>query len=398
MNQSTHPSSADHTSLRAAVVGVGHLGRHHARILAGLPGVRLVAVADTRLDQAKAVAEPLAARAVADYRELIGQVDLVSIAVPTAFHRQVAAPFLQAGVHALVEKPLAPAASDAEELVALAKQSAAILHVGHIERYNPVWNEARPAAPKYISAERQGLFTGRSTDIGVVLDLMIHDIDLVLSLIPAPVIAVSALGLSLFGPHEDIASARIWFEDGAIADLTASRASMNPARRMKIWNHEGYTALDFASRQGKRIRLKAATEPPQSHLIDLSGLDFSQPARVKERIFGELLQVDELATHESREQLALELGDFVDAIRYRRQPLVPGEDGLRAVRLAEQIIASLRSHRWDGAHDQSRVGPNLRADLPADRHAVPPEPHLRRAGAPRAAAPQIRSQLPPTRD
>jgi predicted dehydrogenase len=363
--------------LRAGVVGVGHLGRHHARILATMPGVRLVAVADARIEQARAIAEPSGALAFESPERLPRDLDLVSIAVPTAFHREVASPFLERGIATLVEKPLAPTAADSEALVDLARRSGAILQVGHIERFNPIWTHVRPAAPHYLFAERLGVFTGRSTDIGVVLDMMIHDIDLILSIVSAPVASVSALGVSLFGPNEDVANARLAFVNGTIVDLSASRASMQASRKMRLWGGDGYLTIDFAGRKACRVRPGPRAEPGR---IELRGVDFSKPGAVKEHIFGEVFQVTEETAPEGPEPLALELGDFVQAVRNGSTPRVSGEDALRAVQLAERILQCIRTHRWDGDRDDSRIGPHVRRDS-AVRHSVPPEPHVLRAAA-----------------
>jgi len=344
--------------LRVGVVGVGHLGRHHARVLAALPDVDLVGVVDSRPDQAAAVAEACGTAAHADHRELIGRVDAVSVAVPTRFHRSVAGAFLERGIPTLVEKPLATSLAEAEELVALAEANATLLQVGHIERFNPALNALDGLAfrPKYITAERLGVYTFRSTDIGVVLDLMIHDIDLVLSMVAAPVRSVQAVGVGVFGGHEDVANARVEFEDGCVANLTASRASFQAVRKMRLWGAEGYVTLDFATRQGTLIR-------PSDRLrrgeVDLDGLDLSQPAAVKERIFGKILRVDQVQG-EGREPLALELEDFVHAVRSGSRPRVTGADGLRSIRLADQILRSLEAHAWEGTPEG-----------PAGPHALP---------------------------
>ena len=344
--------------MRLAVIGVGHLGRHHARVVAGLEGVTLVAVADSRIDQARAVAEPLGAEAVADYRDLLDRVDAVSIAVPTFLHREVAGEFLQRGIHAMVEKPLASTLQQAEELVELARRSGATLQVGHIERFNPALAtlEAARLRPKYITAVRSGTYTFRSTDIGVVLDLMIHDIDLILSLNRSEVTSVEAMGVSIFGQHEDVANARIRFADGCIADLTASRASFGASRTMRLWGAEGYATVDFAAktttivRPGERLRRGE---------LDISGVDLTQPAAVREHLFGKVLRVDKVQA-EGREPLALELEDFVRAIRACTPPLVSGEDGLKAIRVADAVLRSLRAHAWEGT-PEGPVGP---FDLP----------------------------------
>ena len=337
--------------LKLGVVGVGHLGRHHARILNAMPGVDLVGVVDSRLAQAQAVAQACSSstQAYDNHHDLLDLVDAVSVAVPTRFHRAVAGDFLDRGIPCMVEKPLATTLLEAEELVALADAQAVPLQVGHIERFNPALSTLDGLAfrPKYIAAERLGTYTFRSTDIGVVLDLMIHDIDLVLSLVQAPVRSVAAVGVGVFGGFEDVANARIEFEDGCVANLTASRASFQAVRKMRLFAPEGYVTLDFATKQGTLIR-------PSDRLrhgeIDLDGLDLAQPAAVKERLFGKILRVDQVQG-ESREPLALELEDFVSAVRTGSRPRVTGHDGLRAIRLADQVLRSLAAHAWEGNTD-----------------------------------------------
>ncbi len=240
---------------------------------------------------------------------------------------------------------MAATAAESAALVELARASGAILQVGHIERFNPALLALETLAirPKYINAERLSTYTFRSTDIGVVLDLMIHDLDLVLSLVTAPVKSVAAVGVSLFGEHEDVANARIEFADGSVANLTASRASYVPVRKMRIWGGEGYASLDFAAKQATLIR---ASEQFERGRIDLEGVDLSQPSAVREHLFGKILRVDRVQP-ESREPLALELENFVMAAQGLSSPRVSGEDALRAVRLADQVIRSLEAHKWD---------------------------------------------------
>jgi predicted dehydrogenase len=331
--------------LRVGVVGVGHLGQHHARILSSLAGVELVAIADARSDQAQAVAARCGTVGHCDYRQLLELVDAVSIAVPTVLHREVAGAFLERGIPTLVEKPMAGTLLESEQLVALARARDTLLQVGHIERFNPALQalEKLPVRPKFVNAERLSTYTFRSTDIGVVLDLMIHDIDLVLSLIAAPVRSIAAVGVSLFGEHEDVANARIEFEDGSVANLTASRASYSPSRKMRIWGAEGYASLDFAAKQATLIR---PSDQLRRGRLDLEGVDLSQPAAVREHLFGKILRVDRVQ-EEDRDMLTLELEDFVSAARGLSCPRVSGDDALRAVRLADQILRSLDAHRWD---------------------------------------------------
>lgn len=371
--------------LRVGVVGVGHLGRHHARVLAGLDGVKLVAVADARLEQAQAVAGPLGAEAVDDYRDLVDRVDAVSIAVPTVLHREVGTAFLSRGIPALIEKPLAPSLADAEALVDLAAEHDVPLAVGHIERFNPVMSvlDDLDFTPRYLAAERLGIYTFRSTDVGVVLDLMIHDLDLVLSMVPAPVAAVSAVGQRVFGGHEDVATARIWFEDGTVADLSASRASMQATRKMRLWGEGSYIGLDFKTRQGLIVRPSVALKAGH---VDVSGLDLTNAEAIKAHVFGTMLQVDQRQA-EGREPLALELEDFVRAVRTKGRPRVSGADAVRAIALAELIVESLETHNWDGLPAREAGGAGWSAP-----HVGLPEPKLRRYGRSARTEPGLRRE------
>jgi predicted dehydrogenase len=363
------------TELKVGVVGVGHLGRHHARILASLPGVRLVGVADTRIEQARAVAEAFGTTAFAEYRALLDRVDAVSIAVPTSAHRAVAGAFLERGIPTLVEKPLASNLAEADELVALARTHGALVQVGHIERFNPVLDSPeRPRLrPRYVAAERLSTYTFRSTDIGVVLDLMIHDIDLMLSMVEAPVAAVSAVGTSIFGGHEDVASARLWFEDGTVADLSASRASLHAVRKMRLWGEDGYLGLDFKERQGLFVR---PSEALRRGTLSSEGIDLTKPEALKAHLFGNVLETRRFQA-EAREPLLLELEDFVSALRNGTRPRVSGDDALRAMQVADLVLRSLASHRWDGAAGPS---PGFDPAEPAIR-----APHVLRARSARTA-------------
>ncbi len=216
--------------IRMAVVGVGHLGKEHARILSTFPDVELVGVADVNWNQARAVAERCQTRAFGDHEDLFDEVDAVSIAAPTLYHHAIARSFLKRDLAVLVEKPITTTLAQADELVEIADRQGVPFQVGHIERFNPAFEELtrRPLNPKLIECERHGPFTGRSTDIGVVLDLMIHDLDLILSLVRSPVTDVYALGAQAFGGHEDIVNARLTFANGCMDSVTASRISPRP--------------------------------------------------------------------------------------------------------------------------------------------------------------------------
>ena len=334
------------TRLRMAVIGVGHLGKEHARILAGLPEVELVGVADTNQEQAQAVAKRLGTQAFSEYWPLLNLVDAASIVVPTSLHEPVAAEFLRRGIPVLVEKPLAPTALEAEKLADLAEKNGALLQVGHIERFNPAFEEVkrRNLQPKFIRAERLAPFTGRSFDIGVVLDLMIHDLDLILALVEAPVVSVDALGVSVFGAHEDMANARLHFANGCVAEITASRVHPTPYRQMHLWGAEGYAGLDFAQR---RVTLMQPSAAVRAHGLDPSKLDPASRALLKDELFGRHLETYAI-DGKSQDQLTCELEEFVDCVQTGASPRAGGAAGRDAVALAEQILASLRNHAWMG--------------------------------------------------
>jgi predicted dehydrogenase len=337
-----------------AVVGVGHLGKEHARILASIPDVELVGVADVNHDQAQAVAHRCGTRAFTEYWPLLNLVDAATIAVPTTGHHAIAAEFLKRGIALLVEKPLAGTVEQCDQLVALAAQQDAVLQVGHIERFNPVLLdlEQRRFRVKFVESQRLGGFSGRSLDIGVVLDLMIHDLDVLLSLVRSPVRSVDAVGVSLFGVHEDIANARLTFENGCVANLTASRASMKPSRKMRVFAPEGYVSLDFQKRHATFIQ---PAERYRHSGFDVRKLDPGMIGLFKEQLFGQYLEVRELDMKEA-DQLTLELKHFVDCVRTHTQPKVSGLDGRNAVALAAQILKQINTHQWEG-HTGGPVGP-----------------------------------------
>ncbi len=345
--------------LRMAVVGVGHLGKEHARVLAGLDGVEVVGVADMNADQARAVAERVGTAAHTDFRALLDQVEAACIVVPTSQHFAVAAEFLRRRIPILVEKPLAATLEEAETLVELAERQRTVLQVGHIERFNPAFEAllARPLRPKFVTCERLGPFSGRSTDVGVVLDLMIHDLDLLLALVRSPVRRVEAVGVSLLGTHEDVAEARLHFANGCVAGVTASRVNPAPRRCMHVWGAEGYARLDLAQR---RITLVQPSEELRRHVIDPRRLDGAGLARLKEELFGRHLQVRELDL-ERGDQLTRELLDFVACVRSGGTPRVGGTAGLNAMALAARVLESIRGHAWEG-HGHGPLGP---LELPA---------------------------------
>jgi predicted dehydrogenase len=362
--------------LPVAVVGVGHLGKEHARIARGLPGVELVGVADPNAAQAESVAQRCGTRAFTDHRALLGQVKAAVIAAPTSHHHAVAVDFLREGVHLLIEKPLAATLAEAEDLVALARRHGAVMQVGHIERFNPAFEElqGRPLAPRYLHAERCGGFTGRSTDVGVVLDLMIHDLDLALALARSPVARVEAIGLAVLGGHEDVAQARVTFASGCVADFTASRVHPEPRRRMQVWGAEGYAGIDFARRH---LTLMQPGEPLRQGRIDSRRLDPGTAASLKADLFGSFVQRADVDCNvpPRADQLTRELEEFVRCARTGEAPRVDGQAGLDALALATRILASLRTHLWEGRTDGAAgphqlPAPQGRLFAPASREAA----------------------------
>ena len=236
--------------LRAAVIGVGHLGRHHARILSTLEAVELVAVVDTNAERAAAASAATGAPALADYREVLdGRVDAVSIAVPTELHRDIALPFLQRGIAALVEKPIARSLAEADELVSAASASGAVLAVGQTERYHPAVATVLPlvTSPRFIEVHRLGAFPDRRLDIDVVFDLMIHDLDIILALVKSEVHSIEAVGVPVLTTKYDIANARLRFVSGCIANVTASRISKERIRKIRFFQPDAYISIDYAA-------------------------------------------------------------------------------------------------------------------------------------------------------
>ena len=343
------------TKLKLAVVGAGHLGRIHARLLAAMSEVELVAVADP-LPAARALVVAEGVRTLADYRDLLELVDAVVIATPTRHHHAVALDFLAAGVDVFIEKPLTASLAEADEVLDAARRHGALVQVGHIERFNPAFAAAAPhvGRPAYIEAVRSSGFTGRSTDIGVVFDLMIHDIDLVLSLIDSPLERVSAMGLALLGRHEDVAQARLEFASGAVVNLSASRASTQkaPRRQMHIWSTSGFAQIDFG---GRTAHVVHPHEQIRSRQFDFDLLAPEQRAGFQERIASEILRSEELAV-EPRNALADELADFVAVVRGGGEPRVSGQQGRNAVAVAEAILESIGNHAWHG-REAGPVGP-----------------------------------------
>lgn len=347
--------------LKLGVVGVGALGRHHARILSTLPDVELVAVAEPNEAQGQAVAADCQCQWVANYQELLPLVDAASIVVPTSLHRKVAVEFLNHGLPILVEKPLASSVADAREMVTAAKAHAVPLQVGHIERFNPAFIELakRVQSPKYIRAERTSPYPFRSTDIGVVHDLMIHDIELTQSLVNSESVSVEAFGVSLVGGHEDAVQARVRFANGCIADLTANRVCPTATRSMQVWSSLGCVTADLHARtvtsHGAGPALQLGLLPYE--LGRQPGADISS---LKSQMWTRFIQTETVSA-ESVDALTLELKSFIHCVQSGSRPLVDGACGLKAVELAAAILESVRTHAWNGISGEMQ-GPNVLLD------------------------------------
>ena len=335
------------TPLRTAVIGTGHLGRIHARLAAEAPHIDLVAIVDVAEEARESVAEETGTRAVADYRELLGQIEAAIVATPTIYHHSVVKELLNAGIHVLVEKPITTTVHEADELVELARSKNLKLQVGHVERFNPGLEclAGQLDDIRYLQAMRASGFTFRSTDIGVVMDLMIHDIDVVLSLVDSPVDEVTAFGVAVMGEHEDIAQAQLSFANGATAQLTASRVNYEPARSMQVFTSTGFANIDFANRAATTVR---PTVDLLTRRFNLGSLSADRTAHFRDHLFEELLVKQQ---HEPAQTNAIaeEHRDFAEAIRADRDVRVTGQAGRDALAVAERVLESIAQHQWDAS-------------------------------------------------
>lgn len=311
--------------MRTAVIGVGYLGRFHAQKYATLPGSELVAVADPNANAGAAVGAELGVPAYTDYRELLGRVDAVSVVTPTQSHHAIAKDFLEAGAHVLVEKPMTVTVAEGESLIATAGRAGRILQVGHLERFNAALLAVQPilTVPRFIESARLAPFKQRGTDVDVVLDLMIHDIDLILSIVRSPVISVDAIGSSVFSKEIDIANARLRFANGCVANATASRVSLKTERKLRLFQDDAYLSVDLHNKVLTVIRKGAG-----------ASADGMPQVAIEER------------NYEQGDALRTEIEAFLQAAAGERPAAVTGEDGLLALRTAisitEQVESSLR--------------------------------------------------------
>jgi predicted dehydrogenase len=312
--------------LKVGVIGVGHLGQYHAQKYAGLPAVELVGVMDANACRAAEIASRYGTRVFPDLSSLLAAVDAVSVAVPTSDHFRIAARALEAGVHVLLEKPIASTPDEGERLVALAAERKLVLQIGHLERFNPAFTAAveRIHDPRFIEVHRLSPFTFRSVDIDVVLDLMIHDLDLVLSLVKKPIREVFAVGVPVLSERVDIANVRLHFVAGTVCNLTASRVSLNRERKLRVFQPDCYFSVDFANFTLVQCHRKE--------------IDYYDPIPSID------LHKDEFPAADS---LKLEIAAFVDSIRTGRPPVVSGYDGLTALQAAWRIKETISRQEAD---------------------------------------------------
>jgi predicted dehydrogenase len=356
--------------LRVAVIGAGRLGGFHAQKLSAMPSVRLAAVVDPLATQRDRVAAACNTESLSDYQSLFGDIDAAVIAAPTRLHHAVGMEFLDRGIHVLMEKPLAATTAEADELVEAARRRNVVLQVGHVERFNPALTAALPHLrnPKYIEATRTSAFSFRSTDVGVVLDLMIHDLDLVLWMVHSPLKRVDAMGFSVLGGYEDVANARLEFRSGCVAVLSASRVSYEAIRRLQAWSPRGFASVDFAKLTTSVVR---PSETLLQRRFQVDSLSPEEVEHYRKHLADEHLPRTVLS-FDNVDAIALEDQDFVESILAPRAPRVTGQQARDAVAVAEEILARIGSHAWDDQPD-GLVGPLA---IPAP-HVVP-APHFNR--------------------
>lgn len=303
--------------IKAGVVGVGHLGSIHAKMYSRLDNVKLSAVCDCNIERALEVGKKYHTASYSDYEELFDKVDAVSIAVPTSLHYNVAKDFLNHNIHVLIEKPVTKTLSEVDELIDIARDKKLILQVGHIERFNSAVLAIEPylEKPKFVECQRLGPFHKRVKDVGVVLDLMIHDIDIVLGLIKQDVVNIEAVGLSTISDHEDVANVRLTFENGTIADITASRITKDVVRKMRIFQADSYVSLDYVTQEAAIFK------------------------KTGDKILREKIKI------KKKNPLKKELKSFIDCVRNSKKPIVSGIEGRRALNVALEIIEKIKPSR-----------------------------------------------------
>jgi predicted dehydrogenase len=327
--------------VRSGVIGVGHLGKHHARVYSQIPEAQLVGVHDTDSEKAQKVAKEFDASYFENPGDLLERIDAVSLVVPTTFHYSLACDILGRGKNLLVEKPITETVKQAKELVSLAKAKDLILQVGHIERFNPAFRaiENLELEPKFIESHRLAQFDPRGTDVAVILDLMIHDLDLILSLVKSGVKTIEAAAISVISDSEDIANARLTFENGCVANVTSSRISARPLRKMRLFQKNSYISLDFLERSVEIYKLVDADFVSKEECREKTVIGNIPTGDVGKTIIYEKPEV------ENEDMLTLEIKSFLNAVKKRTYPKVSGEDGKKALEMALEIVYKAKEHR-----------------------------------------------------
>lgn len=335
---------------RLGVAGAGSLGFHHVRIARDLPGAELAGFFDANQARAEEVADTLEVGATASLDELLDRIDALIIVTPTAAHEAVAVQALERGIHVFIEKPIAPSIEAADRILAAADRGGALVQVGHVERFNAAVQAARPFLdrPLFVESHRLAPFTARGTDVAVVLDLMIHDVDLISSLVDRPIRDLRAAGVPVLTPSVDIANARLEFEGGAVANLTASRVSMERMRKLRIFQPSGYLSLNLADGSGEFLRLRE--ELPALQSDGKGGEDL--PAALGDRDLATLVERIPLESN-GAEPLRLEQESFLEAVRGKGEPAVTGEEGRKALAVALDIESRILAHVADTRSEQA---------------------------------------------
>ena len=345
-------------NIRLAVIGGGHLGKIHIRLAQQLQGVEFVGLVEPHDASRCALAQEHDTLACAHHDDMLDRIDAAIIAAPTKFHHEIAMDLIEAGKHILIEKPITKTLAQADEIIRAAEESKVVVAVGHVERFNPALAAAAThiKSPKYIEAARTSGFTFRSTDVGVVLDLMIHDLDCILALVDSRLVDVQGLGVTVFGPHEDMVQARLTFANGCVANVAASRTSFEAKRITHVYSESGYAQIDFGSRSASVVSLGEQLAGG----IDIHSLSEQEKQHVRENLFADpnLLEIRNIEPAECNPLLD-EQQDFCDAIRFRRAPRVTAQAGRDALWAAHRVLQSVERHQWDGS-TLGRTGANVR--------------------------------------
>lgn len=328
--------------LKVAVIGVGHIGKEHARIYSNMPDVTLVGVVDISKERGEKAAQSYNTNYYSSHEEILDKVNAASVVVPTKSHYEVTKDLLENGISVLIEKPMTGTVSEAEELIRLSKDNDTVLQPGYVERFNPAIQAIQKldVSLKFIECHRLSPFTFRSADISVVLDLMIHDIDIILYLSKSEVKKIDAVGVNVISNKEDIANARIQFESGCVANITASRVSFEPMRKIRLFSEDSYISLDY-QKQEAMIYKKSPKLTLKS--INLEDKDISTIKDLKGFVFGDLLKIERIKM-DNQEPLKKEIESFLNCIKNGRSPVVSGEEGVKAIKTANIIKDEIKKN------------------------------------------------------